>query len=165
MTMQLEPRLIREIARLAEAGYPEEVCGAVVGRRAEPGSFEVRPLPNIAGRQAQRGSEEMIRDARTAYYADPVAECRLLRELDEDGREIVALYHSHPDAGAYFSALDREMALLPDGSPLWPGVSYLVLSVRGGRAASAALFDWDPERRCFLERPLPLPPSALHPTA
>jgi proteasome lid subunit RPN8/RPN11 len=148
---------LREILRQAEAGYPEEVCGAVIGRRGEPGTYEVRPLPNVANREGPRGPDGRARDARTAYLADPVAECRLLKELEDSGREIVVFYHSHPDADAYFSAMDRELALLGGREPWWPGVRYLVISVRGGRANGAALFAWDPGRHEFMEQPVPVP--------
>ena len=145
---------LREILREAEAGYPEEVCGAVVGRRGEPGTYEVRPLPNIANRQGPRGPDGRVRDARTAYLVDPIAECRLLKELEDSGREIVVFYHSHPDADAYFSPMDRELALLGGREPWWPGVSYLVVSVRRGQAKGAAFFTWDPDRREFMEHPV-----------
>jgi proteasome lid subunit RPN8/RPN11 len=151
-------RALREIVRQSEAGYPEEICGAVIGRGGAAETYEVRPLPNIANREAPRSADGTLRDARTAYFVDPVAECRLLRELDEDGRQIIAFYHSHPDADAYFSALDRECALIGGREPWWPGVDYLVVSVRQGQAADAAVFAWDPASREFVKRAVPLPP-------
>ncbi|MFA5026779.1 MAG: M67 family metallopeptidase [Candidatus Methylomirabilota bacterium] len=154
----LEAAQLAEIIRQAERGYPDEVCGAVIGRRGEPAGTEVRPLPNIAGETAPFGPDGKPRSARSAYLVDPLAECRLLREIDDDGREILFLYHSHPDADAGFSALDRAMALTPDGDPWWPGVSYLVISVHKGRARSAAYFSWDPASRNFIPQPLPLSP-------
>jgi len=155
----LETAHLAEIIRQAERGYPDEVCGAVIGRRGEPAGYEVRPLPNIAGEQFPRGPDGEPRSARTAYLVDPLAECRLLREIDDDGRDLVVLYHSHPDADAGFSAMDRAMALTPDGEPWWPGVSYLVVSVRQGRAQSAAYFSWDPLRKEFAPHSLPVPLS------
>lgn len=161
----LTPEQLGEIARLAEAGYPDEVCGAVIGRRGEPATYEIRPLPNIAGREGSNALDGRARDARTAYLVDPLAEIRLLRELDDDGREIVALYHSHPETEAVFSALDREMALTPGGEPWWPGVSYLIVSVRGGTARTAVYFTWDPAAGEFAASPVVWPIRVDSPAA
>lgn len=160
----LSPDHLGRIVREAEAGYPEEVCGAVIGRRGESDTYEIRALPNIANRAGPRGPDGSVRDARTAFLVDPVAECRLLREIEESGREIVIFYHSHPDADAYFSAMDRELALAGGREPWWPGVEYLVVSVRQGRAVAAALFAWDPLRREFADHPVPVPvPEGIGP--
>jgi proteasome lid subunit RPN8/RPN11 len=71
--------------------------------------------------------------------------------------QYVVLYHSHPDAGAYFSTMDRQWALTPGGRPLWDGVGYLVVSVRDGRADEARLYTWDPASRDFHEGVVALP--------
>jgi [CysO sulfur-carrier protein]-S-L-cysteine hydrolase len=72
------------------------------------------------------------------------------------------LYHSHPDHDAYFSAMDRERALWPGQEPpepLWPGVAYLVVSVRKGRACQARYHVWDDAAKEFVEVPVRLPPA------
>ena len=60
------------------------------------------------------------------------------------------IYHSHVDAGAYFSEEDERIAL-SEGGPAYPGVSYLVVSVTGGKVGEASLFAWDERKRAFLK--------------
>ena len=63
------------------------------------------------------------------------------------------IYHSHVDAGAYFSETDRRNALV-DGQPAYPGTTYVVIEVREGRAQDARAFRWDDPRSDFAELPL-----------
>jgi len=148
---------LTEILRQAEAGYPEEICGMVIGQPGASETYRVRPVPNIANRELQEDPGGQPRDARTAYKMDPLEQLRILREADGQGWDVAVFYHSHPDHEAYFSRMDRERALAPDGEPVWPGATYLVVSVMGGRARGAASYRWDPHRREFSEMPVRLP--------
>jgi proteasome lid subunit RPN8/RPN11 len=153
--------VLAEIVRHAEGGYPEEVCGMVIGRPGAPETYRVRPVANLANHELQADPGGCLRDARTAYKMDPLEQLRVLREADAAGWDVVLFYHSHPDHGAYFSGMDRERALTPDGEPLWPGATYLVVSVMGGRARAASQHAWDARCRGFAERPIRLPGVAL----
>jgi proteasome lid subunit RPN8/RPN11 len=155
-TLLPEPALA-EIFRQSEAGYPEEICGMVVGKPSNPATFRVRQVSNIANQEPQRDTAGQARDARTAYKMDPLEQVRVLREADRQGWEVLVFYHSHPDHDAYFSAMDRDRSLTPEGDPIWPGATYLVVSVVAGRALSACCFTWDAACRDFLECPL-VPP-------
>lgn len=150
---------LREIVRQAEVGYPEETCGIVIGRRGVPETYQVRQVRNIANQERQKDTAGFERDARTAYRMDDREVLRILREADEAGWDVVTFYHSHPDHDAYFSSMDRDRALAANREPLWPGATYLVVSVRGGRACDARYFVWDDARRDFLEAPATLPAS------
>ncbi len=134
--------------RHAEQGYPDEVCGMLTGLPGVPSSIRVRPITNIAGREPQVNGAGVSRSARTAYLMDPVEQLQALRETEAEGCEVLAFYHSHPDHEAYFAAMDRERAMVA-GEPIWPGPSYLVVSVKLGRAVGARWFTWDPARRDF----------------
>ena len=157
-----------EIVRQAEAGYPEEICGIVIGKPGKPETYRVRQVPNIANQDRQRDPAGFERDARTAYRMDDREVLRVLREADDAGWDVVTFYHSHPDHDAYFSLMDRDRALRvgdPSGSetlrtdsePLWPGANYLVVSVRTGRAVDARYYVWDGVRGDFAEVPASLP--------
>ena len=54
--------------------------------------------------------------------------------------------------------MDRERALWL-GGPLWPGASYLVISVRAGQAKAGQYFVWDEDRKDFEEVAVELPGS------
>ena len=129
----------------------------VVGKPDNPETLRARQVRNIANQEPQRDTAGLARDARTAYKMDPLEQLRVLREVDQQGWEVMVFYHSHPDHGVYFSAMDRDRALTPDGEPIWPGATYLVVSVVAGRARSACCYTWDAVRRDFLERPLAPP--------
>jgi proteasome lid subunit RPN8/RPN11 len=149
---------LREIVRQAEAGYPEEICGIVVGKPGSPETYRVRQVSNIANLERQPDTAGFERDARTAYRMDDLEVLRVLREADEAGWDVVTFYHSHPDHDAYFSAMDRDRALRADHEPLWPGANYLVVSVRGGRAREMRYFAWDAARKDFVAESAALPP-------
>jgi [CysO sulfur-carrier protein]-S-L-cysteine hydrolase len=149
--------LLAEIGRLAEQGYPKEICGLVIGRPDDPETWEVRPIANIADAEPQADPAGVLRDAHTAYLMDPLEELAVLKEMDARGRDLVAIYHSHPDHDAYFSAMDRERALFRTGEPLWPGVTYLVVSVRSGKVAQAREDWWDGPAAAFGEATVSFP--------
>jgi proteasome lid subunit RPN8/RPN11 len=151
-SIPLPDKQMREIFRQAEAGYPEEICGLIVGALARPDTWQIRQVPNVANRDRQRDPSGVERDARTAYRMDDRAVLQVLREADGAGLEVLGFYHSHPDHDAYFSAMDTERATLHGTEPLWPGAFYLVVSVRGGRAGQAKCFAWDAGRRAFAEQ-------------
>ena len=111
-----------------EACYPREGCGLWFERRG------FVPIRNVAAAGATR------------YTMEPK---EMLAALEVDD-PLVAIVHSHPDAGAYFSAEDRDMALGGANEPLWPGVQYVVVSVRGGKAREARSFRWDAARADFV---------------
>ena len=105
----------------AEAAYPNECVGAMLGKSASGGEKFVdaaMPLENSA-----EGSQH-------AFYRlsneDLLAADKAARA---QGRELIGIYHSHPDADAYFSATDLKNSC--------PWYSFVVLSVMGGKYARA----------------------------
>ena len=148
---------LADICRQAEAGYPEEVFGLVIGRRDVSRTFRIRPMTNLANRQPVAGPDGALRDARTAYMMDAREYLTVQDEMDRDELEMLMIYHSHPNHDANFSRTDRQWALMTDGEPLWPGVTYLVVSVRAGRTVEASSFGWDPAARDFTRRLVELP--------
>lgn len=154
---ELPDGVLAEIVQQAEAGYPEEICGIVIGRRGERTTYTVRQVKNIANEERQRDTTGMERDARTAYRMDDRDVLRVLREADTRGWEVVTFYHSHPDHDAYFSPMDRARALTPDREPLWPGACYLIVSVRERRAREARCYIWNAATGDFADIPMRLP--------
>lgn len=134
------PAVLDRIAALCEADPEREVCGFVVARPpARSGAaeaLEVVHVQNVADRWRTLDPVRFPRSSRESYLMDPRAQLRLMRELDASGGRVVAIWHSHVEAGAHFSARDRADALV-DGNPLVPGAEYLVFGVRGGRVAEA----------------------------
>jgi proteasome lid subunit RPN8/RPN11 len=145
-----------EIVAQAETGYPEEICGIVIGKPGVPDTYQVRQVRNIANQDRQRDPAGFERDARTAYKMDGLEVAEVEREADARGWKIIGFYHSHPDHDAYFSEMDRKQALW-NGEPFWRVDYHLVVSVRSGRAVDARYYIWDDARGDFAEVPASLP--------
>jgi proteasome lid subunit RPN8/RPN11 len=144
---------LREQAR---AEYPSESCGVILARGQERRLLRCR---NIQDELHHRDPARHPRDARTAYYIDPQDLLRVGR-LEGEGFAVAVIYHSHVDAGAYFSETDRHQALM-GGEPAYPQTVYLVTSVRGAadgpRVEETAGFAWDPAQRDFAPVELQVP--------
>jgi proteasome lid subunit RPN8/RPN11 len=54
MVNALTDSQVRQIIGQAEAGYPEEICGIVIGQRGVPATYQVRQVRNIANQERQR---------------------------------------------------------------------------------------------------------------
>jgi proteasome lid subunit RPN8/RPN11 len=139
--------VLREMAAHARSTYPAECCGLLLKDRS--GAISFRPIANVAGT-----TEISSRTPRDGYVMDPKALLGALEETESRGGQLWAIIHSHPDVGAYFSSEDRDMALGGGEEPLWPGVRYVVISVRTGRVDAARIYTWDAARRDFSEEEL-----------
>ena len=138
------------IAEHAEATYPEECCGVVFGGN---GGDEVHRLENIQNRLHAADPETFPRDARTAYTMDPKELDAVLEQAERQGLAFKALYHSHPDHDAYFSAEDKACAT-PFGEPTYPDTAQIVVSVMSGSVGRVAVYAWDPDVEDFVETTL-----------
>jgi proteasome lid subunit RPN8/RPN11 len=125
--------------------YPFESCGVILARDGERRLLRCR---NAQNELHARDPVRYPRDARTAYYIDPKDLLRI-GDLERQGFAVAVIYHSHVDAGAYFSDTDRRQALV-GGEPAYPDAVYVVTSVVGGAVDAAAAFRWDAARRDFL---------------
>lgn len=146
---------LSEVIAHAEEEYPRESCGVLLlrdGRR-----WRTQRMTNAYDRYHAKDPSRFPRTSRTAYLFDPKEWLQISQEADERGEQVACVYHSHIDAGAYFSAEDRAMAA-PDGEPILPGTAYLVVAVDGGKVTAGKLFRWQDGE--FRESPVVLSRSA-----
>ena len=136
---------LRAVAAHAVAEYPRESCGVILTRGDERRLVGCR---NVQDDLHRRDPVRYPRDARTAYYIDPGDLLRIGR-LEGEGFAVAVIYHSHVDAGAYFSETDRRQALVA-GEPAYPEAAYVVTAVVSGRVDAVAAFRWDAARRDFM---------------
>lgn len=99
----------------AEAAYPEECCGAMLGR-IEGASKTVTEALRLANASAG--------PRRTRYELRPEDLLAAEREARGRGLALIGIYHSHPDCPAYFSETDLKNSC--------PWYSFVVLSIQGG---------------------------------
>jgi proteasome lid subunit RPN8/RPN11 len=143
-----------QIVAQAEREFPFECCGFII---ADDAIEEVRPITNIQNPKHAEHPAAFARDARTAFLMEPREHLAVLKEIDSRRLKLRAVYHSHPDHDAYFSATDRAQACSFDpGEPDYPDTVYIVISVRAARFARAAAFRWDPASKDFVEANLEL---------
>jgi proteasome lid subunit RPN8/RPN11 len=140
------------IHRHAEADYPAECCGVLLVRRGGSEERRLMRCRNIQDELHARDPARFSRTARTAYY---IAHEDLLEigRREGEGFDVRVIYHSHVDAGAYFSETDRRNAMV-DGEPAYPSATYLVVSVVGGAVAETRAHHWSAAARGFVEVPL-----------
>jgi proteasome lid subunit RPN8/RPN11 len=69
----------------------------------------------------------------TTYRLDPEEQYSVFVEIENDGRELIGIYHSHPESEAYPSSRDVDMSYYPEAI-------YLIVSLTG---------DGLPELRAF----------------
>ena len=131
----------------------EESCGFLVGPRETPRRVDgIVPMVNRANRLHALDPQSYPRTGRSYFDIDSMKFEAAIRKGEADGRPVKVLYHSHLDAGAYFSPTDAEVAKMGQGEPPWD-LAYLVTSVRGAGVDDRKLFVWDPAAGSFVESP------------
>jgi proteasome lid subunit RPN8/RPN11 len=153
--LELDASTLAAVAEHAEREFPREACGVIAGRAGGSRLERVCPLRNVQDRYHARDPARYPRTAHDGFRLDELERLRLLERFDVEGLVERVLYHSHCDAGAYFSPEDRAMAVI-DGLEILPGVVHLVVAVREGRAVDAAAFAYDAAARRFEEVRVPL---------
>ena len=96
-------------------------------RAGVPAERLLIPCRNIQDEIHAKDPAKHPRDSRTAYFIDP-KDLLAIGRREAQGFSLAAIYHSHIDAGAYFSATDKHNALI-NGAPAYPEVVYVVVSV------------------------------------
>jgi proteasome lid subunit RPN8/RPN11 len=141
---------VDEEARRADE-RDEESCGFLIGPASIARHVDgIVPMVNRANALHRLDPESYPRTGRTYFDIDSMKFEAAIRRGEADGRPVKVLYHSHLDAGAYFSATDAEVAKMGQGEPPWD-LAYLVTSVRGGTVEGRKLFVWDPGAGSFVE--------------
>ncbi|HEY8731868.1 MAG TPA: M67 family metallopeptidase [Candidatus Limnocylindria bacterium] len=98
-----------EIVAHARAEAPKEACGLVAGR-------DGRATRAIRCANAHPAPV-------TRYTIDPREQLRAFRDMEANGEELLAIYHSHPVTQPYPSPTDRAEAHYPDAY-------YVLVSLR-----------------------------------
>ena len=115
-SLEIKQKVADAIASHASEGYPEEVCGFLLGNRTGAEAKVVQYLP---ARNVFPG------DRRSRFAIDPLDWMNAEDQAQEAGLEVLGIFHTHPDHPAIPSATDRASAL--------PGLSYLIVSVEAAR--------------------------------
>jgi [CysO sulfur-carrier protein]-S-L-cysteine hydrolase len=106
--MKISQQLIDEMVAHAREDLPNECCGMVGGRDGEATSV-VRVVNSAA--------------SPLRYEMDPQGQYNALKEIEDGGDELLAIYHSHTKSAAYPSQTDVNQAVA------WPEQVYLIVSL------------------------------------
>ena len=117
--MDIAAELLEEILAHAQEDTPNECCGVVavapVSDGEPPRAMRVRRARNV-----HASPKRFEIDGRDVLAA--------MREFDEAGWEIGAIYHSHTHTAPYPSQTDVNFAAN------WPGVEWIIVGLAGEQA-------------------------------
>src|SRR3954463_375050 len=151
--MDVAPEHLDEMIAHAREEAPNECCGLVAGREGR--TERVYRMANAA-RSPLR------------FEVEPMEVMRTLEEIDQEGLEVSALYHSHTRTAPYPSQTDVTFAEAWPGTP-WiivglphggPGAALVHRRARHGQARGPELSDrWRERRRALRRSPSSAPPA------
>lgn len=124
MTLWLKPEHLEAIKKHGEATFPYECCGLLLGPLVENQKIvqETYPVDNAKERETQHNR----------FLIPPQAVLEAEKYARKKNLDVLGFYHSHPNAEARPSQFDLDHA--------WPFYSYVIVSVRQGKAE--ALNSW-----------------------
>ncbi len=145
MTISIPRTIISEIHSHAEATYPEECCGLLIG----DGATAILPSAKKMIVESIRMKNVYDGPKHDRYNIDPLELFKADRAISQSGRSVAGIYHSHPDYPAFLSKFDLEHS--------FPWYSYVVISVPKGRAGDTK--SWIPreDHASVLEEPIEVP--------
>ena len=107
--MRIKQELIDEIVAHSRDDLPNECCGLIGGKDGTATS--VHRARNAAGTWLR-------------YELHPTDQLKIMNRIEEDGEDLVGIYHSHTKSEAYPSQTDINLA---EG---WPDPLYLISSLQ-----------------------------------
>jgi proteasome lid subunit RPN8/RPN11 len=121
--IEIEADPWRTMVAHAESTYPNECCGAMLGRAGDSGKLVTEAVPLENSFSGEQGERYELRPE-DLLSADKAARDR--------GLDVIGIFHSHPDCDAYFSETDLKNSC--------PWYSFVVLSIKAGKFDHANSF-------------------------
>ncbi len=97
--LEIPEDLLTRLIEHARQEYPLESCGILAGKNGK--ITKLYPMENT-----QKSS--------SCYLVAPEEQLRIFQEIEEEGLELSAIYHSHPHSPAFPSQRDVDSAFYPD---------------------------------------------------
>jgi len=135
MSVEITPEQDQAIRQHSETGFPNEICGVLLGREQDGHKTVAELLPIVN----QFESDEQYH----RFLITPTDMLRAERLARSQGVSVVGFYHSHPEAEAIASAYDRDHA--------WPWYSYIIVSVKARAAHELRSWTLRDDRSAFDE--------------
>ncbi len=149
MALEIESAQIKMMFDRAEAFYPEECCGILVGKIIGNSKIVVEAIATMnawdeAFANDFKTNEDRDRTNHSRYIISPQAIFQAQKSARAQQLEIIGFFHSHPDAPAIPSECDRELA--------WEVYSYPIVSVIQGKVQEIKSWVLDDDRIFQLEK-------------
>ena len=132
--LHVSEQILNDLRQTAEAGYPLEVCGLLVGT-IDKGDWNIQQFRPVANLNTERAADR--------FQLDPAAYQSIDRELRGTDCEIIGVYHSHPDCPAKPSPTDLTSA--------WEGFAYPIISICDGKAVEIRCWSLNADGSHFRE--------------
>jgi|SRR3972149_3888760 len=97
--LEIPEGLLSRVIEHARREYPLESCGILAGKD---------------GKITKVYSMENTEKSSSFYLMAPEQQLKVFREVEEEGLELSAIYHSHPHSPAFPSQRDVDQAFYPD---------------------------------------------------
>ncbi|MDA5193006.1 M67 family metallopeptidase [Govanella unica] len=120
MTLSLSLSDRQQIAEAAQAAFPQECCGLLIG---------------TDGRVNRVVAARNLRAEPDRFELDPALHLKIQRELRGTAERVIGHYHSHPNGHALPSQVDLAEAY--DPGLVW------VIAATDGQAVEIAAFEFD----------------------
>jgi proteasome lid subunit RPN8/RPN11 len=132
--IEIPTEMMRQIAQHGETAYPEEAAGFLLGADGEPRRVEtIFRLENAREEDARRNR----------YLITPQDMLSAEREAVRLGKDVIGVFHSHPDHPDRPSSFDLEWAL--------PWFSYVITTIENGLATESRCWRLKDDRSSFIE--------------
>ena len=137
--LRIKADVLREIEQHALTTFPKECCGFLVGPSDDiPLLDEAIAEVNEADKYHAIDPETFPRTAETYFKINELRASRTFDRGAKSGRPVKVIYHSHCNAGPYFSAEDAA-TFARDNTLMWP-CAFVVVSVVDGALAGRKLW-------------------------
>ncbi|HEX6331333.1 MAG TPA: M67 family metallopeptidase [Actinomycetota bacterium] len=113
--LEIDRGFFDEMVEHGLAGFPYEACGLLAGK-------EGRPIKFFRMRNVDASP--------VTYRLDPREHLAVSNEMDDEGWDLLGIFHTHTHTEAYPSPTDVERALWPGGTQVaFPSSWYLIMSL------------------------------------
>jgi proteasome lid subunit RPN8/RPN11 len=138
-TLVIDAGVLAEIQAHALECYPSESCGFVSGPASQPLLLDrsIRQ-ENEADKYHALDPVTFPRTSQMYFKINEMRAARAFEHGERDGQPIKVIYHSHCDAGAYFSKEDAA-TFASENELMWP-CAFIVVSVMQGKVADTKLW-------------------------
>ncbi|MCA9603223.1 MAG: Mov34/MPN/PAD-1 family protein [Polyangiales bacterium] len=151
--LSIDRAVLADIEAHAKESYPSECCGFIAGPANDTPTLttSVREV-NEADKYHALDPITFPRTSRMYFKINELRAGRAFDAAEKAGNPIKVIYHSHCDAGAYFSEEDAA-TFANEGQLMWP-CAFLVVSVVGGEVRDRKLWVHVPGTNGFAESAL-----------